>query len=158
MSLQFVRLIPHSKFVPTSFTSSLKRFNALMFPVKITMPSRIRRALSLRFTFPVFTMAPATRPTLVMLNTSRTSIVAVTCSLQSRRQHTFHGSLHLFNGIVDDRILGMSTPSFCQFGGRPKDEPGIRTMIASRSGSQRYIRFGDSADAFVNNVYLYLLR
>ena len=27
MSLQFTRLIPHSKFVPTSFTSSLKRFN-----------------------------------------------------------------------------------------------------------------------------------
>ena len=80
MSLQFVRLIPHSKLVPTSFTSSLKRFKALMLPVKMTMPSRMRRALSERFTFPVLTIAPATRPTLVMLNTSRTSMVAVTCS------------------------------------------------------------------------------
>ena len=80
MSLQFVRLIPHSKLVPTSFTSSLKRFRALMAPVKITIPSRIKRALSLRFTFPVLTMAPATSPTFVMLNTSRTSMVAVICS------------------------------------------------------------------------------
>ena len=47
-----------------------------MAPVKITIPSRIKRALSLRFTFPVLTMAPATSPTFVMLNTSRTSMVA----------------------------------------------------------------------------------
>ena len=32
------------------------------------------------FEFPVFTIAPATIPTLLMLNTSRTSIVEVTCS------------------------------------------------------------------------------
>ena len=79
-SLQFVKLIPHSKLVPTSFTSSLKRFNALIEPVKITIPSRIKRALSVRFTYPGFTIAPATIPTLLMLNTSRTSIVEVTCS------------------------------------------------------------------------------
>ena len=74
------RLIRDGIVIFTGSINALKRFNALIEPVKITIPSRIKRALSVRFTFPVFTIAPATIPTLLMLNTSRTSIVEVTCS------------------------------------------------------------------------------
>ena len=81
MSSCDVRLIPHSKFVPTSLTSSLKRLSAASEPVWITIPSRIRRARSVRLTLPSRTIHPATVPTLLMWNVSRTSIVAVTSSL-----------------------------------------------------------------------------
>src|SRR5450755_346245 len=72
MSPKFRTVTPHSSPVFTSLASFLKRFRDSIFPVNTTTLSRSTRISLSRLIKPSITMQPATLPTLLMRNTSRT--------------------------------------------------------------------------------------
>src|ERR1700693_2323108 len=71
-SPEFRAVKPHSNPFFASLASFLKRFRDSIFPVKTTTLSRSTRTSLSRRIRPSVTMHPATLPTLLMRNTSRT--------------------------------------------------------------------------------------
>ena len=117
------------------------------------MPSRISRASALRVILPSVTMQPAIVPTLLTLNVFRTSAWPMTSSLYDRIEHAFHGLFDLFDHVVDDAMqadvdLSCSAVAFAL---RLRPDVEADDDRVGR-GCQHDVRFGDGADAGVNDL------